>query len=68
MRSWWGWDKIIKIVDINKFDDTKFFINTDDKLPDDISFKKCCDINYIFYIEDGDKFYPQLFAKEPLFA
>ena len=31
--------KIKNIVDIEKFDDTKILIDTDDKLPDDISFK-----------------------------
>ena len=32
-------DKLKKIIDIKKFDDTKIFIDTDDKLPDDITIK-----------------------------
>ena len=31
--------KIGKIIGIEKFDNTKILINTDDKLPDDITFK-----------------------------
>ena len=31
-------DKAKKIIDIEKFDDTKIFIDTDD-LPDDVTFK-----------------------------
>ena len=31
--------KIRKIIGIEKFDNTKILINTDDKLPDDITFK-----------------------------
>ena len=32
-------DNIIEIVGIEKFDDTKILLNTDDKLPDDITLK-----------------------------
>ena len=32
-------DKLKKIIDIKKFDDTKILIDTDDKLPDDITIK-----------------------------
>ena len=33
-------DKIKEIMVIEKFDDTKILINADDKLSDDITFKK----------------------------
>ena len=32
-------DKIIKIIGTKQFNDTKILIDTDDKLPDDITFK-----------------------------
>ena len=32
-------DKIEKIIDVEKFDYTKILIDTDDKLPDDITLK-----------------------------
>ena len=38
--------KIKVIIGIKKFDDTKIFIDTDNKLPDEIALKTC-DINYI---------------------
>ena len=34
---------------IGKIDYTKTLIETDDKLPNDITFKKCCYINYMRY-------------------
>ena len=36
-------EKIKEIISIEQFDDTKILIDTDDKLPDDITLK-CCDI------------------------
>ena len=51
----------IKGIGIEKLDDTKILIDTDDKLPDDITFKNA------FIIKDCDKFYPQLFSEEALF-
>ena len=52
-------DKIKEIIDIEKLDDTKILINTNDKFSDDITFS--CGIKdmcyYMFYI----KFYLQLF-------
>ena len=39
----------IKRKDIEKLDDTKILIDTDDKLPDDITLKKRCDINDMCY-------------------
>ena len=32
-------DNIIEIIGIEKFDDTKILLNTDDKLPDDITLR-----------------------------
>ena len=39
----------VNIVGIEKFKDTKILINTDNKLSDNITLKKCCDINYMRY-------------------
>ena len=39
----------IKRIDIEKFDDTKILTDTDDKLLDDVTLKKCCDINDMCY-------------------
>ena len=41
-------------------------INTDNKLPDDISLKKIV-ILMKSVIKDGDKFYPQLYLEEALY-
>ena len=58
-------DKIIKIIGIGKFDDRKILIETDNKLPDDIILKNVVIlINCV--IEDGDKFYSQIFSEEAL--
>ena len=38
-----------KIIGIEKFDDTKILIDIDNKLPDDITLKKCCCINDMCY-------------------
>ena len=56
----------IKGIGIEKLDDNKILIDTDDKLPDDITFKNAV-ILMAFIIKDGDKFYPQLFLEEALF-
>ena len=52
MKDNTGWLMIIcwinEILDSRKFDDTKIFFDTDDKLADDITFKKCFDINEYF--------------------
>ena len=42
-------DKIKEIIGIEKFDDTKILIDTDGKLPSDITLKKCCVINCMRY-------------------
>ena len=58
-------DKTKMIIDVKKVDDTKIFIETDDKFPDDITLKYAmiltkCDI------KNGNKFYPKIFLKEAL--
>ena len=55
----------IKRKDIEKLDDTKILIDTDDKLPDDITLKNAV-ILMTCVIKDGNKFYPQLFFKKEL--
>ena len=45
-------DKTKELIAIEKFDDTKILIDTDDTLPEDI--------------KDDDKFYPTLFLDEAL--
>ena len=55
--------KIKEIICIEKFDDTKVLIETDDKLPDDITFKNDV-ILMTCAIKDDDRFYPQLFLEE----
>ena len=60
-------DKIKEITCIEKFDDTKIFINTDDKRSDDITLKKSCDINMLCVIKDWDTFYPHLFLYHALY-
>ena len=59
--------KIKMVIYIKKHDDTNVLIETDDKLPDDITLKnvviliKCA-------IKDGGKFYPKIFLEEALAA
>ena len=58
-------DKVKMIIGIKKFDGTKPLIETDDKLPDDISLKNVvklitCVIRY------EDKFYPQIVLEDAL--
>ena len=48
--------KIRKIIGIEKFDNTKILINTDDKLPDDITFKNVA-ILITSVIKDDGKCY-----------
>ena len=55
--------KIKEIICIEKFDDTKVLIETDDKLPDDITFKNDV-ILMTCVIKDDNRFYPQLFLEE----
>ena len=48
----------VKIINIEKFDDTKILIDTDDKLPDDITLKNVV-ILITCVIKDGDKFFEE---------
>ena len=57
-------DKIKKIIGIEHFDILRFWL-TDDKLPDDITFKNVL-ILMTCVIKDDDKFYPQPFLEETL--
>ena len=54
--------KIKEIIGIEKVDDTKILINTDDKLPDDITSKNVILITCV--ISDDGKFYPQIYLAE----
>ena len=60
-------DKIKMIVGIEKFDDTKIFIETDDKLPDNVTLKNVVKL-ITCVIKDNDKFYPQIFLEETIVA
>ena len=53
-------DKNKSIIGIEKFDDTKILIDTDSKLPDDITIKNFV-ILITWIIKDDGNFYPQLF-------
>ena len=59
-------DKIKKIIGIEKFDDTKILIETDDKLLDDVTIKNVILITFV--IKDDGKFYPQIILEETLLA
>ena len=63
-------DKVIdyskEIRSIEKFDDTKILINTDNILAGVITFKNIKLITYI--ITDDGKFYQQIFSEESLFV
>ena len=50
---------------IEKIDDTKILIDTNDKLPDDIILEKVV-ILMACIIKDNKKFYLQIFLKEAL--
>ena len=59
-------DKIKNIIGIEKFDDAKILIETDGKLPDDITIKNFV-ILITWIIKDDGNFYPQLFLEETLY-
>ena len=58
-------DRIKKIIDIEKFVNTKILIDTDDILPDVITLKNAV-VLLTSDIQDGNKFYPQLLLEEAL--
>ena len=55
----------IKRTGIEKLDYIRILIDTDDKLPDNITLKNAA-ILMICLIRDSDKCYPQLFLEEAL--
>ena len=60
-------NKIKKIIDIEKFDDTKILIETDDKLSDDINLKKFV-ISMTCVIKDCNAFYLQPLLEHALYV
>ena len=59
--------KIAEMIGIEKFDNTKIFIDADDKLSNDIIFKNIV-ILITCVITDDNKFYLQLLLEEALFV
>ena len=60
-------DKITKIIGIEKLDDSKILIDTDDKLPDDITLKNDVILSKMIVnriIKDESKFYSEIFLQE----
>ena len=53
-------DKIKKTIDTEKIDKTKIFIDTDYKLPVDITLKNV--------LKNINNFYPQIFLEKALFV
>ena len=58
-------EKIKEIMRIEKFDDTKIKIDTNNELTDDITLKNVA-ILMASVIKDDDQFYPKLFLEEAL--
>ena len=52
---------------IEECDDTNILIETDDKLPDDITLKNVI-VLITCALKDGGKFYPQIYLEEALVA
>ena len=52
------------IIGIGKFDDTRILIDTDDKLPDEITVA----ILITCVIKDVDEFYEQMFLQEVFYV
>ena len=59
--------KIAEMIGIEKFDNTKIFIDADDKLSNNIIFKNIV-ILITCVITDDNKFYLQLLLEEALFV
>ena len=60
-------EKIKEIISIEKYDDTKILVDTDDKLLDDITLKNVV-ILMTCVIKDGNKFYIQVFLEHALYG
>ena len=62
-----GKDKVLgRIEEIKKLDNSKMWIDTNDKLPDQISLKYFV-ILVTCAIKDARKFYPELVSEEALY-
>ena len=59
-------DNVKWIISIEKFDDTKILIDTDYKLPDDITLGKVV-ILTTYVIKDSNELNPQLFLDHALY-
>ena len=59
-------DKIKELIGIEKFDDTKIMINTDDKLPNEISLKRVV-ISMTYVIKDDHKLCSLVFLDHALY-
>ena len=59
-------DKIKEIIGIEKSDNTKILIDTDNIMPNEISLKKVV-ISMTCVIKDGNKFYSRLFLEHALY-
>ena len=59
-------DKYKETIDIEKFDDTKILIDTDDKLPNYIALKNAV-ILITCVIKDDSEFYPEICLEETLY-
>ena len=60
-------EKIKEIIDIEKFDNTKILIDTDDKFPGGIT-SNIVVILITCVIKDDNKLYPQVFLEKALFV
>ena len=58
---------IEEVIDIEKLDDTKIFIETDDKLKDDVALKNVV-ILITWVIIDDSECWPQTFLEEVLYV
>ena len=56
----------IKRIDTEKLDETNVLMDTDDKLPNDVTLQNAV-ILMVCVIKDGNKFQLQLFLEEALF-
>ena len=56
----------IKRIGTEKLDETKVLMDTDDKLPNDVTLQNAV-ILMVCVIKDGNKFQLQLFLEEALF-
>ena len=59
-------DEIKDIIGTGKFDNTKILIETNDKLPDDITLKNVLTL-IACIINDDDKLFLQIFLEEALY-